>query len=440
VNRNKDSILTTIIVVSVVLMFAADGGNAILRALGVSLREVSISLYVRLFVTLLFLLLTVSTVRGRRVIIFIAALTGCYLLGAGRLAMRGTDLGDLNIVGNIVQIQKMTFAFLCWAVIFTYFQRIEVQDRLFKVYEWLVIIQVLSVLLGFIFQIDLFKAYAPERGRFGYKGLIPAINETTGFFLLAACYYGNKLFLARVLDGRAVIWFLVLLAGALSGSKACLGVVILIAVGYVGIHAAKAFYLPRRALPLTLLLPGVVAGALALGYMDKAYRPIAGYLGHMIGQYRLAEERYPGSAILFVSTSARTLKAATFWEEAQPNWSAWNYLFGGWNLYEYYIEVDPIDLFALFGVVGTTIFYMGYIKMWGIGMRGPFFLLFPFALWMAVSCTAGHLVSSAINGTYLSIFLLSVQRLKQRNMNGLGDTAGSGGTGEPGPALDERGK
>jgi hypothetical protein len=110
----------------------------------------------------------------------------------------------------------------------------------------------------------------------------------------------------------------------------------------------------------------------------------------------------------------RRQDARKFFSDHLPRFNLLNYLFGGFNLTEDAIESDPVDLFALLGLVGGGAFYYFYLKAL-IPSRSirPTRLVFVLT-WLGVSTVAGHIAYTAINGTYLAILLLHFSSLESR--------------------------
>jgi len=117
--------------------------------------------------------------------------------------------------------------------------------------------------------------------------------------------------------------------------------------------------------------------------------------------------------LLQLLLSSRNIKAQHFFAEIPAKWTFLNFLFGGWSLATFSMEMDPIDIFSLVGLMGFAVYYINYIKLIGIGVKAKFFQNFPVIMLLIISFTGGHLSFSAINAMYLAILLLQINLINK---------------------------
>jgi hypothetical protein len=313
----------------------------------------------------------------------------------------------MKIARNIIAIAKITFVFICWAVIKNYIDADYKAEKLFKVYETIVIIFSLVLFLVFFLKIEKNLAYTGSK-RFGIQGLIPAINEVSGFLLIASFYFLNKYFLVKRSSKNLFLLIIVVLASMLAGTKACLIFIPISVIVYFVRYLRSRISIKRTSVVVFVFFIVLVIVGINRNMLLKQ---IANTRRYFIGQYKLREEKLkftsPFETYLSLLLSGRDIKLKNFIIEIGKKWTSINYLIGGWNYTSYSVEMDCFDLFALVGFVGLTIYVVIYIKLlWGEDRGRCFFVYFPTSIWLVVSFFGGHLIFSAINAIYLSVFLL----------------------------------
>lgn len=402
---------TTIILGLLVLMFLSDGATSILRNLNSGFYQVSV--FVRIIVQAYFLVLLLRISRGLRAWRIMLFLYGVYFLGAIAGLTSLYSPAEYEFFENFKDVNKLAFFFICWETYRLYFKTIAAQEQLFKVFEILLLVQSLLIIVSFAFNLDIFAAYyIPGEGirRFGYQGLIPAQNEISGFFLIAFFYFLNKLVYLR--KGILEI-LLTTLAGLLTGTKVTLILPIVLFV-YILLWFLRT-RIPKTYLALIILffLAGLMA-LMAKDYIVERITPTISYFRWQIEHGTLDSE-------LAVFLTGRDYKVRLFLSDILPKYNLLNYLFGGYDRAVYSLEMDVFEVFATFGLIGGVTFYCFYLRVLlssggKIDFNQGLFLL----VWLGVSATAGHLVFSAINGSYLPVLLLSFASFKDVKYNALG--------------------
>lgn len=379
----------TFIIILIILMFIADGANRVLIYLDAPFQRVSI--LVRLCAQMFFLLLLLRKRQGIKVWALMFFFYAVFLLGS--IAAVGL-YEAYDWVENFAMVNKALFFFVCWETFRQYFQTEGARRKLFKVFEILVGVEVLSVLIGYVFDLEVFASYQGFR-RFGFKGLIPAQNEVSGFFVIAFFY-----FLWKVIDSRqgGVKLIVILIAALLTGTKVTL--LLPIALSLYIIRWLVNLRVSKVTLSIiAIVLALVVFAILQMDYILARIAPTISYYSYTLGE---------GYSYFDLFASGRHFRVETFVSEFLSQFGFFNYLFGGHDLTALSVESDPVNVFARFGLLGSIVFYGLYVKVLLHHERtiGFTHLLFVFT-WLGVSAVAGHLVFSAINGVYLAIFLLA---------------------------------
>jgi len=252
------------------------------------------------------------------------------------------SLGQFYLVDFVNTPAVILFFKQCFAlVIFMYFNIYKLNEvqrnRLFVVFEFLILINSLFIILGFIFSIDIFYTY--KGSRFGFNGFFVA--SATGSFvnIIALFYYVVKLKTELLKDYKAVV---LLLAMMLIGTKSVY---------------------------LTLFLTGVIY---AQYYLDFAARKIAIFLFltilflfmyfffYSFGVFNEIRENHGiVSSILSFRNELFLQKTLPFIKE---EWGWLNYLFGGLLNTETRSQFGFIDTFYFFGFLGGFYFLFLYYK------------------------------------------------------------------------------
>ncbi|MBN1180636.1 MAG: O-antigen ligase family protein [Bacteroidales bacterium] len=395
-----------VILAIIILIFFSDGVNSILVAVGAPFYRVSILF--RSVALIYFLMLALLKSPKNHLLLIVLFFYTIFMIG---LISAQHLFEEYNYLENFNLINKLLFFFICWVAFNIVFQSDKDRIKLFKLYELIILFEVMSILIGFIFQIDFLSSYGGRR--FGYKGLIPAQNEVSGFFILALFYY-----LAKVnYLGRDVLkLIMVLIAGLLTGTKVALVMPLVLVIQVI-------FWLTRqkvkiRYLHLAISLLFIVAGAIY--YWDDLLTTIS----PTIEYYTYQVTNYDYSPFVIIGTSGRLLLVEEFLLDYLPRYNSLNLLFGGQDLAFFSTETDIIDVFMRLGIIGLLVFYSIYIRVLiGNSVKVDFIRLLFVITWLGISAVAGHFVFSAINGGYLAILLLAfryykgVQRSNLENRN-----------------------
>ena len=385
----------------ILLMFLADGANSILESIGAPFYRISI--FVRIIALVYFLYLSLIYIpSGKNVWFLLFFFYGVLLIGT--LAMQRFVPGFSYFEG-FSMVNKLLFYFVCLVVFHHYFNGgREENESLFRIFELIVLIELVTVMAGYAFDIDIFSSYGQRR--FGYKGFIPAQNEVSGFFIIAFFY-----FLAKVITYNRDLFklILVLLGAVMTGTKALL---ILPLITFLLV----LYWLLRRRVRKTYLVLGVVFFVLVgitLFEMDYVLERISPTIEYYT--YWVVSKSY---SPLNLVASGRDSYISRFFSDYLPYFNVLNYLFGGLDLSNFSTETDVIDVFARLGLVGGAVFYLFYLKTLIGSTRSHSLARVLFVItWMGVSATAGHLVFSAINGVYLAILVIAFSSMEKNQLN-----------------------
>lgn len=237
---------------------------------------------------------------------------------------------------NFFNLVKYLYPFFFIGVFSLIKKKQESISRYFDILEKLLIINVFFVFLGFIFSIDFFQSYL-HSNRFGMSGLIEP-----GFFeYLLMITISRSLFLGKL----NCKFFIFCLASLFIGTKAVfLFFVILI------------FYYLYEKKKSKLLLFYSVFLFLSLVFLKSILNFFAFYFPFwqpLLNKY----------GIMTVVTSTRNWNVQNTIEFAKMNGTVKNFFVGGGELSKQYVEMDTIDLFLFFGIIGGIVYLLFLSKI-----------------------------------------------------------------------------
>jgi hypothetical protein len=299
----------------------------------------------------------------------------------------------VNIIETIIAFNKYIYFLIVFPVLFTIYEKSEKgRQLLYKVYEVIIYLNCIAIVIGALYKIDLFSSYGSYR--FGYKGLIYAVNEASVFCVIALLYSLYVLHNKK----RISLLLTVVAASFLLGTKSGYLFTILILAAYLLMQQKNAIV---RILTLILLL--------FLGISLSQINIMA-----FLSNYRIFDWfafSYQKSGLWTMLLSGRDVFIQERFYPLVNQWGLENWLFGGTNIAKNAIEMDFHDLLLFFGLVGGCIYFIAYFIMM-LSKHNVKYSLFVIILYFMIAALAGHFFYSAVNAVYLSILLI---RIKDRN-------------------------
>lgn len=212
----------------------------------------------------------------------------------------------------------------------------ETISRYFEIIETALIINIIFVVFGFIFSIDFFQSYMGS-SRFGYSGLM----EFVFFQDLLIIVISRRLFLDKV-DLKFVI---LSIASLFVGTKAI-----------ILFFAILIFYylLEKGKIKLLLLYSGILISALVF------IKPIIDFFAKLFPFWQPLLNKY-GYITLLTSTRDWNIQKTIGYIELNSNLK--NLFVGIGEFSKYLVEMDFIDLFLFFGIIGGVIYLVFLSKI-----------------------------------------------------------------------------
>ena len=291
-----------------------------------------------------------------------------------------------------IRLTKLTLPFILYLFIVDLGKcKREWVDETFRI---VIFLQVIVVVIAFMFQWDLFLTY--NHKRFGYSGLIIAQNEASFFYVISFIFLFNRWEIHKDIKDLALL-VLVMISSVLLGTKAV----------YIGVLSFPVFlffykgYYNWFRLTIGIVIGiGVLFGVYALGVFDF-------YIN-------FSKEM----ELLTVITSLRDQLILERLPIVFDNWLWYNYLFGSVNPSISFVEMDIIDLFLYGGIIGSIFYYVVLFKTLFFFSNKNYLGWFLVSQFFLIGGLAGHVFASGINAIYLALTCFYLQRNDSGRIHG----------------------
>lgn len=279
----------------------------------------------------------------KRYIYLVLGLIICFLIGqcffVTNSIFDGVFFNEV-LSGDIYHLNKYLYIILFVSILKNMANKIDIASGIIKLLTLILLINSAFIILGFCFDINLFKSF-PGSARFGYSGLFSKSGEGVLLYLLFSI-----LFYTRYLKGSSIfpVVYFVLIA-LLSGKKIALLILPLFYIVHFCMYSN--FRIIYRLLGVSIIVLIIFFKKLIIEFL----------LFHFPFWQKLFQDKGIWT-VIFSTRNLNFQKTFTFIKEY---WSPVNYFFGGIDYYSMRIELDPIDLFVFFGLIGG-VSYLVFIK------------------------------------------------------------------------------
>ncbi|WP_303412874.1 hypothetical protein [Pontibacter sp. BT731] len=251
--------------------------------------------------------------------------------------------------------------------------------------------------MGALFQIDLLRSYPGEGGfRFGYIGFIPAVNEATLFYLIAICLSYYRRYILGISSKK---FYIIIAASLLLGTKA----IYLIIISLLLLHFLRTSSFKIKVMVLSTIIITVIAVKTYLSTEDAQIR--FEYF------YQIANKR----GLLTMLLSGRDLLLQEHFYANIDHWGIMNFIVGGQDQLRYLVEMDFVDLFLLFGALGSIIYISLFFSSLFTFKKNRYFNLYFILIYFFIAGLGGHFFASALNALYLAIFCIYIKATQRVN-------------------------
>ncbi len=276
----------------------------------------------------------------KRVLLFLIILCLFFILGQFFFKPIGVQEGFFQ---NFIFLSRYLFIFSI-VIFYDGLPKMPVNNNVLITFEWIIIINSVAILLGFLFDFEMFRTY--RGGRFGYNGFLFVASIATFFYAIALSYLAFRIKQNRK---KYIPFFVfILFISTLVGTKALLLFVVL-TIGHVFLF--YKLYLNR------LFYLGIsLIGIIGVVFYEKI-------IGVLKNNFEVLVNVYQEYGLITMLTSFRNINIKTdLIEMTEKHWGIFNYFIGGTDFTKYRVEFDFIDVFLFFGVIGGLLYLIFYFR------------------------------------------------------------------------------
>ncbi|GAA4741414.1 hypothetical protein GCM10023229_20960 [Flavisolibacter ginsenosidimutans] len=375
----------------------------------------NIGVFIKVPLQILFLVILFRFKRFHYLYVVLLVLLLCWFTGTMVSSLHRTNASDNHFLANFIVADASENY---WAASLTVVSRyllffsvlpmllLHCDDDVFLkkcqgLFEYFLYANCVAIIAGFIFHIPFFSSYNPQaeelvyESRFGYKGLLFGINETTGVFFLGLAHVYREIFFFR--RKKYFLLFLLLVGSALTGAKGCI----------IASALVSSYYLfqYRRILFLATAAPVVVALVVYLIKIDFVEQ-VRSFFNIYLGDDFSST---PLGAVVTLLMTGRNIYIYNNWQYMLQHWGLLNYFFGDGLLYS---ETDLMDLYYCFGI-GTIVYLFAYLKLI-FYKSAKYRLTAVILLLFLLAFTGGHILRSAVFPIFFSLYLIVGYRTKEK--------------------------
>lgn len=290
---------------------------------------------------------------------------------------------------------QCVFTFLCFTFFKRLFKRIPEKSQaiVFRAYEWVIYVYSMSAILGLLTGVEMLHTY-PYIGRWGYNGLLPYSNASSGFWLIAL-FYSLLIFTE---EKRTSPLYASLIAMMLAGAKSLWVLALAIMLVFVW-----KFFTHRSKYMIGIL--GLILSAALLFLLPHILPALRKEVDVVDSILRVFENR---GDILEVMTSGRLNVSGSNGRifgvlPILDSLTPFNWLFGGLGGIVI-VEMAFIDIPFAFGAIGSAVLIYSYLVMFR-NIKQSFRIYF-YTFYFITAFLIGWLFNTPSLAPYLSIFIM----------------------------------
>ncbi len=329
--KNIDIILLTF----VLLFFIGDTATSILHKLRGGYFSRYSGIVKLLFEVIMCLIILANIKNQKRFFIGLMLLVLSFLVSQLLLDVSGYNFHKEFLEGNIYFFNRYMYIFIF--ILFT--KSILIKEETYKkayiFLEYFLYVNVIAVILGALFEIELFKSYE-YTDRFGFSGLLAKPGEASYLYMIVIIF-NYYFWIATKKSKNLYKMFFFIVFSLLLGQKK-----MLLFLGLFGllhfIYYSKYRNVYRVGFPIVLGLLFVFRKSV---------------LDLFIMKFPFWNKIYEKDGLLSMLSSYRNILLEEAIEYINLNWTFGNYIFGGIDFKKYKVEFEFIDLYIFLGVAGV---------------------------------------------------------------------------------------
>lgn len=316
---------------------------------------------------------------------------------------------EVNFYGDLVVLFRFLFPFVYLGVFYEY-RNSNVINRSIKLFGFIILIQSISIIFGYLFGIEYLRAY---EWRDGYKGILYGINDVA-FFMVMSYFYALVLFVNKK-KIKYLIFFLIVATATLIlglGSRASLAGLIIAPYIYWFLTILMKSSAVQKLLYLTLNLSLIIVLYINL---DE----IINYALNNLFEQSLT--LYSASGDFWTSFfSFRNVFMLDYFKNIN---SPFHFLFGTQlSTGREMIESEPFDFMLRFGFVGTLLYLLTMLRFTkNKDTQGKVEKATFYCLMLLLGFMMGHVLLSSINAPWVAMLLILFSKRFEiiRHQNGI---------------------
>lgn len=260
----------------------------------------------------------------------------------------------------------------------------KLKRSLFNVFEWVMLLNSLLICTGALFSIKVFNTY--QGSRFGYNGVFDAVSTGSYAYIITLMYFLLAYKSAVVTNWKFIFIFF---SCFFIGTKAV----------YVSMVFTLVYIIITATIPYKkTILTGTVILSIAAGYFF--------FFGY--GIFNLI--RKSDGLISAILSYRNELLIKSTLPYIQEKWSWFNYLFGGVSNFDLRAQMELVDVFFFWGLLGglfyLVVFYKSFIPF-KLSKTGIIFVIFL----MFIALLAGNFFTYS----FVSLLLLVLRFILEGN-------------------------
>ncbi|WP_046755334.1 hypothetical protein [Kordia jejudonensis] len=319
---------------------------------------------------------------------YVVAILVIFLLGLVFDPERQLSLGYIN--GKFYYFIRHLYFFLLIPILANLSQ--ETWKKIIKILIIFAKVNAIFIVLGLLFDINVFKSY-PYTNRFGFNGLLPIQGAGTFYYIFVISIVYYKGFTEyrnfKKINRSTLLDFIILVVAALLlGTKGAYLFLFLLLL-------ADVFFRQERK-----RLVYFTVGSLTLLFVFFSEKIAI----NMLKLMDLSTTIYTDNGLITVLLSYRDLLFISAMEYIEINWNAINYLIGGTNFTILKVEIELVDIFLFFGVVGIII-YLFFVKSYLFSKKEAILNIILILIFF-IGNFSGNFVSSISNTTFFAFSFL----------------------------------
>jgi hypothetical protein len=336
------------------------------------------------------LIYSILTIKKKKLdfLIAILILIGIFLAGQFFLYQ---NFKSINFLENFNTLFKYLFPLILFLLVIDIFALPEANKlKIYKYYKFILGFNSLLILYGIVFGSRVLQTYNSSY-RYGYDGLIFAQNEASYIFIFALFTVYYRRFFLKI---KEFFFWVIILSSLVVATKAV----------YLTIILLLLYHIFSKVSLKKLLIIGTIGIISVYLFFNTMINKI------FLNSYNVFMHGYREGGFLFALTSGRN---EFIQEKLEPLifdiWSLPNFIFGGQDVSNFYMEMGFLDMFLFFGLLGMFIYGYLYFKLLMlINFQKEFKLFFIFTFLLIIA-TAGHFFTSGIAGLHFIFFILIIK-------------------------------